>query len=444
MVHQLVTAARRGLIAVLAAACLGIPATASPVDWAKVRQVAHLIRVDFVEPVNDERMERAAIQGLFHSAGRAGDGQRFTQHATGDFAAFDEAYASVAGTDATGSVALTEGAIRGMVADLSDHYSRYLDTEAYRHLQEDRTGQFNGIGLQVGLQGQTMTVVRVQNPAPASRQGIKVGDRLLSIDGKAVLGMTVQGASQRLRGKAGTKVTLRLQRQRQAVRQVAVVRQTIVLQPVTHNMLAQRTGYVRLTTFKNTEAVPAMRQALVTLKSQGMQALVLDLRHNPGGDVGAACAIASMFLGDSVAAQVVDRDGQREPLPVHGEALIDPSLPLAVLIDRRSASAAEILAGSLRDRRQALLVGQRSYGKGCIQVVQGLADGSGIAITTRMYLTPNGTGIHRIGLMPDIAMAVPSSPDPVVDMLPPQSQDASLRASQAALLRQLKQQQASR
>jgi len=222
--------------------------------------------------------------------------------------------------------------------------------------------------------------------------------------------MGVDDAVKLIRGRNGTKILLTIYRpETNKVKDVEITRGNIENKIVKSKMINKQIGYVRLTTFMQNDAPDRMRDAINDLKKQGMQAMVLDLRSNPGGLLPNAVDIGSLFVKreQGPIVRIVDREGKEEVLNASGRLAIDASIPLVVLIDGGSASASEILAGALKDTKRGTLIGTRSFGKGLVQTVHRLSDGSGVAITTNKYLTTNGTDINKKGIDPDIEVKIP-------------------------------------
>lgn len=342
----------------------------------------------------------SAGMGLYSFAGRA---------ETANFGTFIHVYDLLKSEYVEKSVddtKLVQGAIRGMLESLGDPYTRYMDPQAFRGMQEERQGSFSGIGIQLGMRGEQLTVIAPLDDTPAAKAGLLAGDKILMIDTKATKGMAVEEAVNLIRGKSGSTVSLKLQRADKTWT-VPIVRGSIETKTVRAKMQDKQIGYIRLASFMSNEATHEMQKAVEELKGKGMKALVLDLRMNPGGLLPNAVDIGSMFIDKGAVVQIVDRNGVKQTQDVSGKPLLDRQVPMVVLIDGGSASASEILAGALKDQKRAVLVGTRSFGKGLVQTVHPLQDGSGVAITTNKYLTPNGTDINHKGINPDVVVELP-------------------------------------
>ena len=325
---------------------------------------------------------------------------------------------------------LVKGAIDGMLGALDDPYTRYIAPDEFKQMNEEREGSFSGIGIQIGLKENRLTVIAPIEDSPASKapgvlctsencsekiapskdgpQGLKAGDWIKSIDGKSTENMTLDDAVKLIRGPEGSPIKLIIYREEtKKTIDFSVKRGKIEQKVVKYKMLNGQIGYLRLTSFMQNNATDEVREALKQLKKQGLKALIMDLRSNPGGLLPNAVDIGSLFVSEGPIVRIVDRDGQEEQLRAHGALGIDKSVPMAVLIDGGSASASEIVAGTLKDNKRAVLIGTKTFGKGLVQTVHNLSNGSGIAITTNKYLTTNGTDINKKGIEPDIQVPIP-------------------------------------
>ncbi len=305
---------------------------------------------------------------------------------------------------------LIEGAIRGMMATLDEH-SHYLDVDAYQDMQDDTRGQFGGLGIVITMKDDALTIVSPMEDTPGFRAGLQSDDRILEIDGETTEGITLAESVKKLRGEPGTEVRLKYLRPRtQDVQEVTIERADISVASVKDaRMLEDGIGYLRVTQF-NEPTADALQEKLDELSGQGMRALVLDLRNNPGGLLRSAIEVSQKFLpsrkvivttrGRTFGDDQVYRAGGRD-------RLVD--LPMVVLVNGGSASASEIVAGALQDHRRAVLVGEQTFGKGSVQSVMQLEDDSALRLTTARYFTPADRMIHEQGIEPDIL--APMSPE---------------------------------
>ena len=295
-------------------------------------------------------------------------------------------------------------AIRGMLASLNDPYTRFLDPKQFKEMRIDTSGELMGVGIQLSLDKATKELVVVSpiEGTPASRAGVQSKDVIVSIDGNSTEGMNTEDAVKLIRGPEGSAVILGLRRGDELI-DVPLTRARIEINAVSYKLNTTRdqhkVGYIRLKQF-NANAAKEMREAAKALEAQDVDGYVLDLRGNPGGLLEASIDIARQWLNEGIIVSTRTREGIRDVRRATGSAITDK--PLVVLIDQGSASASEILSGSLQDNGRAQLVGQKTFGKGLVQAVRGLSDGSGLTVTIAKYLTPKGTDIHKNGIEPDI------------------------------------------
>ena len=299
-------------------------------------------------------------------------------------------------------------ALRGALKQLDDPYTRFMDPKQYESLTSQTSGELSGVGirLEADIKTKVLTVVEPLPNSPASTAGIRSGDRVLSIDGRSTQGMTVEEASGLIRGKEGTRITLEIGRGEKDLIKMPLVRAKIELQAVRYSSRqegATKVGYIRLNEFSS-HAADQMRQAIKSLNKEKVDSFVLDLRGNPGGLLQASIEISRMWMDQGGIVKTVDRKGGAEEISANRTAITN--LPLAVLVDKNSASSSEILTGALKDNNRATIVGTDTFGKALVQSVHPLSDGSGLAVTIAHYYTPNGTDISHKGIAPDIVLAL--------------------------------------
>jgi carboxyl-terminal processing protease len=301
----------------------------------------------------------------------------------------------------------TYTAIQGMLANLDDPFTRLLKPEQYRSLQVNTSGELTGVGLQIAIDPQTntLTVVAPIAGSPADKAGIQPLDRILKIDGTPTSELSLDEAATRMRGRIGTPVTLTLGREgRDAPEEIELVRSRIALNPVYAELQSPENlsvGYIRLSQF-SANATEEVARAIDRLEKQGAAAYILDLRNNPGGLLQAGIEIARLWLDSGTIVYTVNRQGILGSFEASGEALTRD--PLIVLVNKGTASASEILAGALQDNGRAQLVGENTFGKGLIQSLFDLSDGSGLAVTVAKYETPNHKDINKLGIAPDLVV----------------------------------------
>jgi carboxyl-terminal processing protease len=332
-------------------------------------------------------------------------------------------------------------AIRGMLGSLDDPYTRFLDPREFKEMQIDTSGELSGVGIQLSLDKETKELVVVSpiEGSPASKAGVQPKDVIVAIDGKTTKGMSTEDAVKLIRGKAGTTVNLSLRRKGQVL-EMPLTRELIELHAVNSQVNTTpdgvKVGYIRLKQF-NANASKDMRAALQDLESKGVQGYVLDLRSNPGGLLMASIEIARQWLNEGVIVSTKTRDGIQDVKRATGRALT--TKPLVVLVNEGSASASEILSGALQDNKRALLVGQKTFGKGLVQSVRGLSDGSGMTVTIAKYLTPSNRDIHKHGIDPDIAVKMT---EVEIQKLKLEDlgtrRDGQYRAAESALMKQVR------
>lgn len=296
-----------------------------------------------------------------------------------------------------------------MLASLEDPFTRLLKPEQYRSLQTSTAGELTGVGLQISQEPETgnLQVIAPIAGSPADQAGIRPLDLITQIDGKPTAGLALDEAAARMRGAVGTHVVLTIKHGKEPAKDIAIVRDRIELNPVVAKLQTQpsatgelkRVGYIRLTQF-NANATTEVARAIQSLEKQGADAYILDLRNNPGGLLQAGIEIARLWLDSGTVVYTVNRQGVMGSFEAIGSALTQD--PLVVLVNQGTASASEILAGALKDNDRAKILGERTFGKGLIQSLFDLSDGSGLAVTVAKYETPAHQDIHKQGIHPDI------------------------------------------
>lgn len=295
---------------------------------------------------------------------------------------------------------LIEGAISGMVDSIGDPYTAYLDKEDYASFMTTTTGSYAGIGIYVSALDGKLVVVAPIEDTPAAKAGIKSGDIISKVDGTEVTGSEMDKAVSMMKGTPGTEVTLTIYREGVGYKDITMKRATITLKTVKHEMLKDNIGYIRITTFDENTA-DNFKAALDDLKASGMKGLVIDLRDNPGGLLSTSTKIADMLLGKGTIVYTIDANGKREDEPSDDNKL---DMPLTLLVNGGSASASEIVSGAVRDFKAGTLIGTKTFGKGLVQRILDLEDGTGLKVTIARYYTPSGECIQGIGITPDIVV----------------------------------------
>jgi carboxyl-terminal processing protease len=346
------------------------------------------------------------------------------------FQPFWDSYNTITQRFAGGEVdqqGLIRGAIKGMVDSLGDPYSAYLSPDEYRQGLQDLSGQFEGIGAEIGTRnakGETsdcttlgpdcfLIVVSPIEGSPSEKAGMKAGDAIVAVDGASLDGLTIDGARDKIRGKKGTEVVLSVIRDGKPPTDIKVVRDVVITKEVITKDLGDGTvGYIAVTGFSDNSA-SKFHDALQADLKAGKKRIILDLRGDPGGYVQAARAIASEFIKEGPIFWEEDAAKNAVETDATGRGLaIDDSIKLVVLVDKGSASASEIVAGALQDRKRVTIVGETSFGKGTVQQWIQLNDGSALKLTIAKWLTPDKRWIHHVGIIPDVAVTTPADAGP--------------------------------
>jgi len=321
---------------------------------------------------------------------------------------FSEVFANIKNhyVEAVDDKELLENAIRGMLTGLDPH-SSYLDEKDFNDLKVGTSGEFGGLGIEVGMEDGFVKVIAPIDDTPAQRAGIQAGDLVIRLDETPVKGLSLKDAVDIMRGKPGTRILLTVVREGEGKPlKIEIVRDIIVVTSVKKKLLNEHYAYVRITQFQANTG-ENLEQAIEELKKESddsLKGLVLDLRNNPGGVLGASVAVSDAFLNEG---RIVYTEGRAENSEVNFNAtagdIID-GLPIVVLINVGSASASEIVSGALQDHKRAIIMGTRSFGKGSVQTVMPLKDGNALKLTTARYYTPSGRSIQAEGIEPDIIL----------------------------------------
>ena len=302
---------------------------------------------------------------------------------------------------------LISGAIEGMLNSLDPH-SAYLSPDMYRELQVETKGSFGGLGIEIAIRDRILTVIAPIEDTPAYSAGIKAGDKILKIEGETTKGLSLMKCVKKLRGPKGTEVTITIMREGfTRPKDFTIVRAIIQIKSVKFKTLEKGYGYLRVLQFQEQTSVD-LREALDALQKenpQGINGLILDLRNNPGGLLDQAVAVADFFLDHGLIVVVKGRGSQEKiTFKAHKEGTLPP-WPIVVLVNHGSASASEIVAGALQDYGRGVILGTKTFGKGSVQTIIALEDGSGLRLTTARYYTPSGRSIQDEGIHPDVPVS---------------------------------------
>lgn len=295
-----------------------------------------------------------------------------------------------------------DGIYKGFVASLNDIYTEYYDKDAYKALNEQSEGSFGGVGIEVsGMSEQFIEVIAPIKDTPADKAGIKSGDKIIKIDGKEFLAKDLNKAVKMMRGEPGKEVTLTIQRivnQKPETFDVKLVREIINVKSIHYKMLDDGIAYINITSFQ-THTAEDFFKAYKELREKGANKLILDLRNNPGGLLDVTLQIADYFLPKGNIMSVKYKDGSGENYT--SDAKYD-DIPIITLINGGSASASEVLSGALKDYKRSVIMGEKSFGKGVVQQLIPLGDGTGVKVTVSEYFSPNNNKIHGLGIKPNV------------------------------------------
>ena len=329
-------------------------------------------------------------------------------------------------------------AIRDMLSNLDDPYTRFLDPKEFNQMRIDTSGELTGVGIQIVKDKESDSIIIISpiEGTPAYEAGIKAKDKILSIDNVSTKGLNIQDAVKLIRGRRGTKVKLEILRNGNSFYK-SLLRERIELKSVTSKINETKDGlligYVRLKQF-NANASREMKDTLKDLEIKKVSGYVLDLRSNPGGLLESSIDISRQFIDKGIIVSTLSKDGLKETKRGNGKALTKK--PLIVLVNEGSASASEIVSGAIRDNNRGKLVGKKTFGKGLVQSMRTLVDGSGLTVTVAKYLTPNGTDINKFGITPDIEVKMNSNP--ILQREIGTKRDRQYRAGEKELLKIIK------
>lgn len=293
---------------------------------------------------------------------------------------------------------LIDGAISGMVRSLGDPHSAYLDSKLYNRLKSETAGSFGGIGVYMGFKDGGVNVLSVMPDSPGAKVGLMAGDSILAVNSEPVEEIAPDEVALKIRGEVGTDVELLIHREGQEDKTYKITREIIKVETVFGKMLDDKLGYVRITNFSENTG-EEFKKIFSTLQQEGLKGFILDLRQNPGGVITSCVEVAKEIVPKGPIVSVIQRDGEKE---IFNSELESAKYPIVVLLDENSASASELLSGALQDTKAALIVGEKSYGKGSVQTVVPMFQDDGLKLTIAKYYTPNGRSIDGTGIEPDV------------------------------------------
>lgn len=328
---------------------------------------------------------------------------------------------------------LIDGAINGMVNSLGDPHSIYLAPQLYSQLKAETSGAFGGIGVYMGFKNGGVQVMSVIPDSPSQRAGLQAGDEILAVDGQRVEEISPGEVALKIRGKIGTSVELLIHREGAEDTTYNLTRENIHVKTVAGKMIDDRLGYLKISNFsENTGG--EFKTTVADLEKSGMKGLVLDMRQNPGGVITSCIEIAREVVPAGTITSVIQRDGDKE---VYTSDLAAARFPIVILLDKNSASAAELLSGALQDTKAAIVVGETSYGKGSVQTLIPMAHDDGLKITIAKYYTPNGRCIDGEGIKPDVEIKSTATPHPMYDLNLDEESDPQLAKAEELLRHQV-------
>lgn len=297
---------------------------------------------------------------------------------------------------------LIYGALSGMARSL-DPYSQFMEPDMYNETKVETEGEFGGLGIRIEIKDDILTVVAPIEGTPAYRQGVLPGDRIIKIEGQETKGLSLIEAVKRLRGPKGTKVSITIYREgAKDLLDFAMVRDIIKIESVKYKMLSDKLAYVKINEFTEKTAQD-LDSALIALEKGTAEKLILDLRNDPGGLLNTCIEVCKQFIGDNkLLLSIRGRDSKMNQQFMADKTVKHKQWPMVVLVNRGSASASEILSGVIQDYKRGKIIGAKTFGKGSVQTVMPMSDGSGLRLTTAKYYLPSGRSIHEIGVTPDI------------------------------------------
>ena len=328
---------------------------------------------------------------------------------------------------------LIDGAISGMVNSLGDPHSIYLAPQLYSQLRAETSGAFGGIGVYMSFKNGGVQIMNVIPDGPSYKAGLQAGDEILAVNGQPVEEILPGEVAIKIRGEVGTTVELLIGREGEEDKIYNLTRENIRVQTVAGKMIDDRLGYIKISNFSENTG-EEFKSRLTELENAGMKGFVLDMRQNPGGVITSCIEIAQEIVPAGVITSVIQRNGEKE---VYKSDLAAAKYPIIVLLDKNSASAAELLSGALQDTKTALVVGEKSYGKGSVQTLIPMMHEDGLKLTIAKYYTPNGRSIDGEGILPDVEIKLPAPPHQMYDLELDAANDPQLAKAEELLQHQV-------
>ena len=328
---------------------------------------------------------------------------------------------------------LIDGAISGMVNSLGDPHSIYLAPQLYSQLRAETSGAFGGIGVYMSFKNGGVQIMNVIPDGPSYKAGLQAGDEILAVNGQPVEEISPGEVAVKIRGEVGTTVELLIGREGEEDRIYNLTRENIKVTTVAGKMINDRLGYIKISNFSENTG-EEFKSRLAELENAGMKGFVLDMRQNPGGVITSCIEIAQQIVPAGVITSVIQRNGEKE---VFESNLAAAKYPIIVLLDKNSASAAELLSGALQDKKVALVVGEKSYGKGSVQTLIPMMHEDGLKLTIAKYYTPNGRSIDGEGILPDVEIKLPAPPHQMYDLELDAASDPQLAKAEELLQHQV-------
>ena len=328
---------------------------------------------------------------------------------------------------------LIDGAISGMVNSLGDPHSIYLAPQLYSQLRAETSGAFGGIGVYMSFKNGGVQIMNVIPDGPGYRAGLQAGDEILAVNGQPVEEISPGEVAIKIRGEIGTNVELLIRREGEEDITYNLTRENIKVQTVAGKMIDDRLGYIKISNFSENTG-EEFKSRLTELENAGMKGFILDMRQNPGGVITSCIEIAQQIVPAGVITSVIQRNGEKE---VFKSELPAAKYPIIILLDKNSASAAELLSGALQDKKVALVVGEKSYGKGSVQTLIPMMHEDGIKLTIAKYYTPNGRSIDGEGILPDVEIKLPAPSQQMYNLELDEESDPQLAKAEELLHHQV-------